>query len=80
MTEYNKETFSHKLFFPNNKADSQPGDIINKTMLPDSRLKGYVVYFDSQKQTKLREAMIRKNSTKQKSQDVLRTSVQMHRS
>lgn len=35
-------------------------------MLPDPRLNGYVIYFDSQKQTKLREAMIIKTSTKQK--------------
>lgn len=29
-------------------------------MLPDPRQKGYVIGFESQKQTKLREAMIRK--------------------
>lgn len=34
-----------------------------------------MIYFDSQKQSKLQEAMVRKNCTKQKAEHLLRTSV-----
>lgn len=40
--------------------------VTNKTMPPDSRVKGYVTYFDNKRETNLRETMIRENSTKQK--------------
>lgn len=34
-----------------------------------------MIYFDSQKQTKLQEAMVRKNCTKQKAEHLLKISV-----